>query len=169
MYSSLKEATKTTVHWTRIEAWAGVGIPDVNGAASFGEFWLENKVENRKILQPASLWRPAQIAWQTRRAAFFPNVFNLVSRPRAEVIEIFSCSKLLDLVSNAETPPDLVLAAPVKWQNLIEFLEAEMRRLSSSAGKVGIVSRETKRPTGAQALDRGQLATDKGRFSTPRR
>ena len=169
MYESLREATKTTIHWTRIEAWAGVGIPDVNGAAPFGEFWLENKVEPRKTIQPVSLWRPAQIAWQTRRAAFFPNVFNLVSRPRAEVVEIFSCSKLLDLVSNAETPPDLVLAAPVKWQNLIEFLEAEMRRLSSSAGKVGIVSRETKRPTGAQALDRGQLAAEKGEASTPRR
>lgn len=169
MYLSLSKATKTTIHWTRIEAWAGVGIPDVNGAASFGEFWLENKVESRKAIQPVSLWRPAQIAWQTRRAAFFPNVFNLVSRPRAEVVEIFSCSKLLDLVSNADTPPDLVLAAPVKWQILIEYLEAEMRRLSASAGKVGIVSRETKRPTGAQALDRGQLATDKGEASTSRR
>lgn len=126
MYSSLKEATKTTVHWTRIEAWAGVGIPDVNGAASFGEFWLENKVESRKIMQPVSLWRPAQIAWQTRRAAFFPNVFNLVSRPRAEVVQIFSCSKLLDLVKNPETAPDLVLSAPVKWQTLLEFLESRL-------------------------------------------
>ena len=126
MYLSLKEATKTTVHWTRIEAWAGVGIPDVNGAASFGEFWLENKVEPRKTIQPVSLWRPAQIAWQTRRGIILPNVFNLVSRPRAEVIEIFSCSKLLDLVSNAETPPDLVLAAPVKWQTLLEFLESRL-------------------------------------------
>jgi hypothetical protein len=132
MYQSLREATKSTIHWTRIEAWAGVGIPDVNGAAPFGEFWLENKVESRKTIQPTSLWRPAQIAWQTRRAAFFPNVFNLVSRPRAEVIEIFSCSKLLDLVSNADTPPDLVLSAPVKWQILIEFLNSEMNKIHES-------------------------------------
>ena len=132
MYESLREATKTTTHWTRIEAWAGVGIPDVNGAAPFGEFWLENKVESRKAIQPVSLWRPAQIAWQTRRAAFFPNVFNLVSRPRAEVVEIFSCSKLLDLVSNAETPPDLVLAAPVKWQDLLDFLKSEMNKIHES-------------------------------------
>jgi hypothetical protein len=132
MFTSLREATKTTIHWTRIEAWAGVGIPDVNGAAPFGEFWLENKVESRKTIQPTSLWRPAQIAWQTRRAAFFPNVFNLVSRPRAEVIEIFSCSKLLDLVSNADTPPDLVLSAPVKWQILIEFLNSEMNKIHES-------------------------------------
>lgn len=132
MYLSLSKATKTTIHWTRIEAWAGVGIPDVNGAAPFGEFWLENKVESRKAIQPVSLWRPAQIAWQTRRAAFFPNVFNLVSRPRAEVVEIFSCSKLLDLVENPEITPDLVLSAPVKWQILIEFLESEMNKIHES-------------------------------------
>lgn len=132
MYESLREATKTTIHWTRIEAWAGVGIPDVNGAAPFGEFWLENKVESRKAIQPVSLWRPAQIAWQTRRAAFFPNVFNLVSRPRAEIVEIFSCAKLLNLVENAQTPPDLVLCAPVKWQILVEFLESEMNKIHES-------------------------------------
>jgi hypothetical protein len=70
-------------------------------------------------------------------------------------------------VENPEITPDLVLSAPVKWQILIEYLESEMRRLSASAGKVGIVSRETKRPTGAQALNRGQLAAEKGRH--PRR
>lgn len=133
MYSSLKKATETKIHWTRIEAWAGVGIPDVNGAASFGEFWLENKVEPRKIMQPASLWRPAQIAWQTRRGTIIPNVWNLVSRPRAEVIQIFSCSKLLDLVENPETTPDLVLYAPVKWEVLIDFLKSEMNKIHASA------------------------------------
>lgn len=132
MFTSLKEATKTTVHWTRIEAWAGVGIPDVNGAAPFGEFWLENKVEPRKTIQPTSLWRPAQIAWQTRRGIILPNVFNLVSRPRAEVIEIFSCVKLLDLVENPQTTPDLVLNAPVKWQDLLDFIKSEMNKIHES-------------------------------------
>ena len=132
MYESLREATKTTIHWTRIEAWAGVGIPDVNGAAPFGEFWLENKVEPRKTIQPVSLWRPAQIAWQTRRGIILPNVFNLVSRPRAEVIEIFSCVKLLDLVENPQTTPDLVLNAPVKWQDLLDFIKSEMNKIHES-------------------------------------
>jgi len=53
-------------------------------------------------------------------------VFNLVSRPRAEVVEIFSCSKLLDLVENPEITPDLVLSAPVKWQTLLDFLESRL-------------------------------------------
>lgn len=136
MYSSLKKATETTVHWTRIEAWAGAGIPDVNGAASFGEFWLENKVEDRKSMQPLSLWRPNQIAWQARRSAILPNVWNLVSRPRAGVIEIFSCVKLLDLVVKGQATPDLVLEAPVKWEDLICFLSSEMDRIAGCAGKV---------------------------------
>ena len=132
MYLSLKKATENEVHWTRIEAWAGVGIPDVNGAAPFGEFWLENKVEERKILQPVSLWRPNQIAWQTRRSAFLPNIWNLVSRPRAGVVEIFSCVKLLDLVVKGQATPDLVLSAPVKWQDLIDFLKSEMNKIHGS-------------------------------------
>jgi len=131
MYQSLRKATPT-IHWTRIEAWAGVGIPDVNGAASFGEFWVENKVEHRKLLQAASLWRPPQIAWQTRRSTILPNVFNLVSRPRAEVVEIFSCVKLLDLVVKGQSTPDLVLSAPVKWQILIDFISSEMNKIHES-------------------------------------
>ena len=132
MYLSLKKATETEIHWTRIEAWAGVGIPDVNGAAPFGEFWLENKVEERKKMQPVSLWRPNQIAWQTRRSAILPNVFNLVSRPRAEVVEIFSCAKLLDLVVKGQATPDLVLSAPVKWEILIDFLKSELNKIHGS-------------------------------------
>ena len=132
MYSSLKKATENQIHWTRIEAWAGVGIPDVNGAAPFGEFWLENKVEERKSIQAVSLWRPNQIAWQTRRSAILPNVFNLVSRPRAEVVEIFSCAKLLDLVVKGQATPDLVLSAPVKWDILIDFLKSEMNKIHQS-------------------------------------
>lgn len=132
MYLSLKKATENEVHWTRIEAWAGVGIPDVNGAAPFGEFWLENKVEERKIIQPVSLWRPNQIAWQTRRSAFLPNVFNLVSRPRSDTLEIFSCVKLLDLVVKGQATPDLVLSAPVKWKDLIDFLKSEMNKIHGS-------------------------------------
>jgi hypothetical protein len=132
MYLSLKKATEKQIHWTRIEAWAGVGIPDVNGAAPFGEFWLENKVEERKSIQPVSLWRPNQIAWQTRRSAILPNVFNLVSRPRAGVVEIFSCVKLLDLVVKGQATPDLVLSAPVKWEILIDFLKSEMNKIHGS-------------------------------------
>jgi hypothetical protein len=104
----------------------------VNGAAPFGEFWLENKVEERKIIQPVSLWRPNQIAWQTRRSAILPNVFNLVSRPRAGVVEIFSCVKLLDLVVKGQATPDLVLDAPVKWEILIDFLKSEMNKIHES-------------------------------------
>ena len=65
------------------------------------------------------------------------NVFNLVSRPRAEVIEIYSCDQLLKMVDNqlltddsgnpdmnfSHVSPVLVLRTPVKWQLLIDFVE----------------------------------------------
>jgi hypothetical protein len=98
-------------------------MPDVNGAASFGEFWIENKVCKSNTLQPHRLWRPSQIAWQTARSLRFRNVFNLVSRPRAEVIEIYSCDQLLKMVENQQVTPVLCLPAPVKWQLLIDFIE----------------------------------------------
>lgn len=122
MWHSLK-SSPLEVHWTRVEAWSGAGVPDVNGAAEFGEFWLENKVCKSNTLQPVSMWRPAQIAWQTRRSMIFPNVWNLVSRPRAEVVEIYSCKTLLSLVTEGKGQPELVLSAPVKWHLLFDHLK----------------------------------------------
>jgi len=98
-------------------------MPDVNGAAEFGEFWIENKVSDTKNFKPDGLWRPAQIAWQTKRSMIFPNVWNLVSRPRAGTVEIYSCKTLLSLVTEGKGEPELVLYAPVKWHLLFDHLK----------------------------------------------
>jgi hypothetical protein len=122
MWNSLR-SSPLEVHWTRIEAWAGAGVPDVNGAASFGEFWLENKVCESNTFQPLKLWRPAQIAWQTRRSLIFPNVWNLVSRPRSHSVEIYSCKTLVELVTKGSGQPELILSAPIKWELLYNHIE----------------------------------------------
>ncbi len=122
MWNSLR-SSPLEVHWTRIEAWSGAGVPDVNGAASFGEFWLENKVSDAKVFKPDGLWRPAQIAWQTKRSMIFPNVWNLVSRPRADSVEIYSCKTLVELVTEGKGQPELVLSAPIKWELLYNHIE----------------------------------------------
>lgn len=122
MWNSLKQSP-LEIHWTRVEAWSGAGVPDVNGAAEFGEFWLENKVCTTNNAIDLSLWRPSQIAWQTRRSLIFPNVWNLVSRPRSHSVEIYSCKSLLELVTNGSCQPELVLCAPVKWQLLYDHLK----------------------------------------------
>jgi hypothetical protein len=101
-------------------------MPDVNGAAEFGEFWIENKVSATKNVKVEGLWRPSQIAWQTRRSAILTNVWNLVSRPRAGIIEIYSCKKLLDLVTKGSCQPDLILSAPVKWHLLIDHIHLSL-------------------------------------------
>jgi hypothetical protein len=122
MWNSLR-SSPLEIHWTRIEAWSGAGVPDVNGAAPFGEFWLENKVCETKDIKPLSLWRPTQIAWQTRRSLIFPNVWNLVSRPRAGTVEIYSCKTLCELVTKGSGEPELILTTPVKWQLLFDHLK----------------------------------------------
>lgn len=98
-------------------------MPDVNGAAEFGEFWLENKVCATNNAIGLDLWRPAQIAWQTKRSLIFPNVWNLVSRPRAQTVEIYSCKSLLELATKGSCQPELVLSAPVKWHLLFDHLK----------------------------------------------
>jgi len=122
MWNSLR-SSPLEAHWTRVEAWSGAGVPDVNGAAPFGEFWLENKVCKSNTLQPDKLWRPAQIAWQTRRSLIFPNVWNLVSRPRTETVEIYNCKTLFELVTKGSGQPELILCAPVKWELLFDHLK----------------------------------------------
>ena len=131
MYSSMKKATENSVHWTRVEAWAGAGIPDVNGAIDCGEFWVENKVVKTKSNIQTSLWRPAQIAWQSRRSCIFANVFNLVSRPSADIIEIYTCKTLAKSMVSGQWTPDLVLSAPVKWSLFIAFVQAHLADLQT--------------------------------------
>ena len=69
VWKSLQAATTKMVHWTRIEARVGAGIPDLNGAMTDLEFWLELKVVKTVSFKTEGLWRPGQVAWQMKRAA----------------------------------------------------------------------------------------------------
>ena len=39
----------TDIHWVRIESWSTPGVPDLNGCAEFGEFWVELKIIKNKL------------------------------------------------------------------------------------------------------------------------
>jgi hypothetical protein len=116
------------VDWQRVENWVGSGVPDCNGAFLWPpegqqtglEIWCELKVCRTKRYKPAGLWRPAQIAYQTRRSAKIANVWNLVSHPEAEVIYIYSGDKTHILSSDSTDtsdlpPPDLTLPFDGPW------------------------------------------------------
>ena len=124
------------VDWQRVENWAGAGVPDVNGAFLWPangremgiEVWCELKVCKTKAYKTNGLWRPAQIAYQTRRSLFSAGVWNLVSHPEAEVLKIYSGSKVggLSTDSTGSIEPDLVLPFKGPWTT---FLDLAARRI----------------------------------------
>jgi hypothetical protein len=128
------------VDWQRIEAWVGAGVPDVNGAFQWPsngqqqafEIWCELKVCKLKTFKTEGLWRPAQIAYITRRSCVIGNVWNLVSHPRAEVLYIYSGDKtpLLSTDSTGSTDPDLVLPFDGPWTTALDlFASRQVRQI----------------------------------------
>lgn len=110
----------------------GSGVPDINGATSSGEFWLELKVCKTKKYKTAGLWRPHQIAWQANRAKMFQNVWNIVSHPEDDVILVYGCRHILDLnEAGVDVRPDMVMLKPFNWDELIEFINERLRNRSS--------------------------------------
>ncbi len=134
LWKVIKRQTASDVHWTRIEARVGSGIPDLNGACLRRcngqqiaiELWCELKVCKTKRYKTAGLWRPAQIAWQTARSLRSRNVWNLVSHPQSEVVKIYSGSRIADLWDDVEgkTEPDQVLSYRDPWSMFLDMAAA---------------------------------------------
>lgn len=110
IWKRLSRETSRNVHWTRIEARVGAGIPDINGAYQWPpqgqqspiEIWVELKVCKTKAYKTAGLWRPAQIAWQTARSRVSPCVWNMVSHPESQSLRIYNGSRIADLWDDTE-------------------------------------------------------------------
>lgn len=138
IWKDLKRKTDKDVHWTRVEARVGAGIPDINGAYLWPvrgqrraiEIWCELKVCKTKSYKTAGLWRPAQIAWQTARSKYTDTVWNLVSHPQAEVIKIYSGAKLPLLWddTSGKVEPDLVIRYRNPFDSWSVFLNLAAER-----------------------------------------
>jgi hypothetical protein len=134
IWKRLKRETDRNVHWTRIEARVGAGIPDINGAYQWPpqgqqspiEIWVELKVCKTKLYKTAGLWRPAQIAWQTARSRVSPCVWNIVSHPEAQVLRIYSGSRVADLWDDAtgKVEPDQTLSYRDPLAMFLDFAAA---------------------------------------------
>lgn len=124
------------VDWQRVENWAVSGLPDVNGAFLWPangrekgiEIWCELKVCKLKSFKTEGLWRPAQIAYQTKRSIVSDAIWNLVSHPQAEVLRIYSGDKIAQLStdSTGSIEPDAVLPFNGPWTT---FLDLAARRI----------------------------------------
>lgn len=93
--------------WDRIENSVSSGMPDLVGSVNYScgdnicclDFWLELKVSQTKSVK-GSLWKPTQVAWQTRAARRGRKVYNLVHRPLSSVpYELYHGRDLLTLVT----------------------------------------------------------------------
>lgn len=111
------------VHWTRIEARVGTGIPDLNGAMPDLEFWLELKVVKTVSFKTEGLWRPNQVAWQTKRCRSTPNrVWNVVSYPEGQTVRLYRGDKVFDLNRGIDAMPDFETHLPPNWAAMLDFI-----------------------------------------------
>jgi hypothetical protein len=134
LWKDIKRKTASEVHWTRIEARVGAGVPDINGAfqrSSNGrqmgiEIWCELKVCKTKRYKTAGLWRPAQIAWQTARSKYCETLWNLVSHPQAGVVKIYNAQKIAGLWDDetGNLEPDQVLEYGTTWSAFLDLAAA---------------------------------------------
>ena len=123
VWKSLNAATSHLVHWTRIEARIGAGIPDINGAMTDIEFWVELKVVRTVKFLTEGLWRPGQIAWQMRRARVTPGgVWNLVSHPSGQSVKLYRGAKVFDLNTGVTVEPDFETHLPPNWFAMLDYI-----------------------------------------------
>lgn len=107
LWDKLRSNTKDLVDWTRVEtANAGAGIPDLDGIGLKNglEFKLELKVCSLVGIHLSNLWRPSQIAWQTRRARYGGCVYNLVHHLVSSSLLLHHGRDLIHLARREEVP-----------------------------------------------------------------
>jgi len=141
LWADLKKATDRDVLWTRLEAWVGTGIPDLNGVVSSPtggardgiEFWLELKICRTKSLSLSNLWRPAQIAWQTLRSRQKDNVFNLVGHPESKTLYLFAAYRIPEITmvkGPCAVVPCFSISGPGAHAKCVEYIVSSLRRSS---------------------------------------
>ena len=111
----------TDIHWVRIESWSSVGVPDVNGCAEFGEFWIELKIIKSKRV----VLSPHQIAWHITRSRHGGRSFILAREAARTPLILFSGEKAKDLadLKMDEIPQIVEIPHPYDWGRLRKALE----------------------------------------------
>jgi hypothetical protein len=111
----------TDIHWVRIESWSSPGVPDVNGCAEFGEFWIELKIiKNKRIVLS-----PHQIAWHVTRSRHQGRSYILAREAARTPLILFYGKQAKDLVDlkMGEIPPICEIPHPYDWSLLRGALE----------------------------------------------
>ena len=132
LWNKLKKSTENRVDWTRIEARVGAGVPDVNGVFNDDtrlEVWIELKICKTIGFRTQKLWRPAQVAWQTKRSKKMLNVWNLVSHPSGSAYYLYNAVKLQRLVEHgpSSVDPCLLMIGRLDDEQLLQYIRTNSR------------------------------------------
>lgn len=104
----------------------GTGIPDLNGAMPDLEFWLELKVVKTVSFKTEGLWRPNQVAWQTKRCRSTPSrIWNVVSYPEGQTVRLYRGDKVFALNCGMDAKPDFETHLPPNWIAMLDFIERQ--------------------------------------------
>ena len=120
LWNALRDGL-TDIHWTRIESWASPGVPDVNGCAEFGEFWIELKVIKNNRIKLS----PHQIAWHTLRTRHGGRSYILAREAARTPLILFSGQQAKELHDKkiGEISPMALIEHPYDWPRLRKALE----------------------------------------------
>jgi Holliday junction resolvase len=120
LWNALRDGL-TDIHWTRIESWASPGVPDVNGCAEFGEFWIELKVIKNNRIKLS----PHQIAWHTLRTRHGGRSYILAREAARTPLILFSGQQAKELHDKkiGEISPMALIEHPYDWPRLRRALE----------------------------------------------
>ena len=107
-------------HWTRIESFGTVGIPDLYGIRKGTVIWLELKC----IKQNSIRLSPFQISWNYNNFKHGGKNYYIVQDTRSKVLKLYDGDKGRELKEKGYLygGHSLILPPPTKWEDLQSFL-----------------------------------------------
>ena len=99
-------------HWTRIESFGTVGIPDLYGIRKGTVIWLELKC----IKQNSINLSPLQISWNYKHFRQGFNNYYIVRDTRSKLTKIYHGDKGRELAEKGfSLPPEYEFDSPIDW------------------------------------------------------
>ena len=122
-WNVIKKNTGHLVHWTRIESWAGQGIPDLHGIRQGRTVFVELKVTESDRINLS----PFQIAWNYKHVLHGGRSFIMLQHLKGRSLYIFPCFLLhsassITLKSTPHYRVEWPLASPAAWASVVDHL-----------------------------------------------
>ena len=121
-WNIVKRNTEHLVHWTRIESWAGQGIPDLHGIQKGISVFVELKVTESYSIGLS----PFQKAWNYNHVLHGGRSFIMLQHLGERALYIFPCYLLHSASSiTLKSAPNYkvkIPAAPAAWEKVVEHL-----------------------------------------------